>query len=155
MALPDQRRRTIARLASFGHAAIAAYCIVKVVTVSGDPGHYYGFRNDATGFRYPAHEVAVWCSVIASELVGTAALLWVVPALASTACLLAVAFGVATVAFGMLAMHAPPYFGMHIVFLLLSAGWLVIVSIAAALLGRGDKETATRLAAAVRPDDAL
>lgn len=157
MALTVQRKRLLARLASLGHAAIAIWCIVHLVKSSGDPGHYYQYRHGAEGFQYPAHEVGVWCSVIGAELVATAWILWFAPSLAATAVLLAVAFGVATVGFGLLAMHAPPYYGMHVIFLLFSAGWLVIVGIAAALAGGGGaRQEAARLAAAVgKPDDAL
>jgi hypothetical protein len=160
MAFSEPQRRTFVRIASLGHLAIAAWCVLASVRQSGLPSHYYQFRHGEAGFVYPAHEVGVWCSAIAAELVATCWILWFVRATASTAALLAVLFGVATCGFGVVAMHAPPYYGMHVVFLLFSAAWLVIVALAAALLGaslgKGERE-AERLKAAVaaRPDDSL
>lgn len=158
MAFSEPQRRTFVRIVSLGHVVIAAWCILTSVRQSALPSHYYQFRHDASGFTYPMHDVGVWCSAIAAELVATCWILWFVRATTSTAVLLAVVFGVATCGFGLLAMHAPPYYGMHVVFLVLSAGWLVLVAIAAAItgasLGKGEGE---RLQAAVapRPDDSL
>jgi hypothetical protein len=134
--------RRFAIVAIACHAAIAAWCILTCIERSGRPGNYYAFRNSPEQFVYPTHDVAVWCGVIVLELAITAWVLLRSPSLAAASLMLGLLSGLVCALLLPLTMHAPPYFGFHVIFLLFSAVWLVLVAILAwlASLSRSARE---------------
>jgi len=73
--------------------------------------------------------VMEWASVVAVEALGAAWLLWRAQGPRATSLLLALLFGLGMVCCAPFVMHSPPYFGMHIGFLALAAGWLALAAV--------------------------
>jgi len=125
-------------VASLGLVALAIWMVLGIIENSGHPGHYYQFRNHADGFVYPTADVAWWCGGIGVELAVALGILWLArrthPSIRMLACvaLFALPFGMAVP----FAMHAPPYYGGHIVWLFFAVVWLVIAAVAGAIEAR-------------------
>jgi len=128
-------RRQLVTVAVLGHVALAAWCIVISARNSFDPGHYRNFYNHPETFVPPVDDIAWWCGAIAVEVTVASWILKLVRSTAAASLLLAVIAALATLAMAPLAMHAPPYFGMHIVFTTFSTAWLLLVAIVARLAG--------------------
>jgi hypothetical protein len=112
-----------------GLTAIAAWSIGTSIQRSAEPGFYYGYFRHPESFVFPIRDVIEWVSVIAVETVIASWLVWRARAPRAASMLVAVVFGLALVCFAPLAMHAPPYFGGHIVFLFFAAAWLAVAAI--------------------------
>jgi MFS superfamily sulfate permease-like transporter len=140
-------RRTpnwIALVAIAGLVVLAALWLHAVIANSARPGAYYGYRHHPESFVYPTEEVVTWSIAIAVETL--AACVWLLLGRSPVAICAAAAaiFGVIVVFCIPLVMHAPPYYGGHLAFALLSALWLGLIVIVAGivrlilrLLGRG------------------
>jgi hypothetical protein len=130
-------RRTsswIALVAIAGLTALAALGLHALISHSARPGAYYAYRHFPEAFVYPTQEVLTWSIAIAVETLAACAWLLRTRSPVATCAAAAAIFGV-IVAFCMpLAMHAPPYYGGHLVFVLLSAVWLGLIVIVAGVV---------------------
>jgi len=126
-------QRVFARVITLVLAGFAAWCMVRLVQHSGQPGSYYPYMRDPTHFQYPAQDVGTWCSVIGVELVAAAWVIWHARSLALTCAALAVAAGLGCIVCIPLSMHAPPYFAMHTAFLMGATLWLAVSAVIAKL----------------------
>jgi hypothetical protein len=132
-------RRQLVIVAVLGHVAIAVWCVITSVRNSFDPGHYYQFFRHPERFVPPVDDIAWWCGAIGIEVTVASWVLKLVPSTAAASFVLALVAGLATLVLAPLAMHAPPYYGMHIVFTAFSTAWLCLVAIVAKLAGPGRK----------------
>jgi|GEM_PF-3686623 len=130
-------RRQLVIVAVLGHVAIAVWCLITSVRSSLDPGHYRQFYDHPEHFVPPIDDIAWWCGAIGIEVTVASWILKLVPSTAAASFVLALVAGLATLVMAPLAMHAPPYFGMHIVFTAFSTAWLLLVAIVARLAGPG------------------
>jgi hypothetical protein len=121
------RRFSVTTIA--GLTAIAAWCIRTSIQHSANPGAYYGYFRTPERFVFPTGDVIEWVSVIAVETVIASWILWRTRSSHAMSMGLAVVFGLGVFACAPFAMHAPPYFGAHIMFLLFGAGWLAVAAI--------------------------
>jgi lysylphosphatidylglycerol synthetase-like protein (DUF2156 family) len=129
----------------FGLAVIAAWCLLGAIRGSGVPGNYYRFRHSATGFVYPTDDVLTWCGVIVAELVVAIGILWwTTGSLPRTCVLLAACLGVPFAVLLPLGMHAPPYFAMHLVFLMFATIWLIVAAIITRHAAKSANDSARR-----------
>ena len=127
-------RRWDSWLAVAGLELATAWMIFLVVDNSADAGRYYRFRHDHTGFVYPTGEVVCWCSGLLVEML-VASICILRSKSAAVACLLlAVSMGALLFAFGIFAMHAPPYVGGAIAYQLIAGAWLLVVAIISAVV---------------------
>jgi len=131
-------RRTpnwISLVAIAGLVALAALMIHGVIANSANPGSYYGYRHHPEDFVYPADDVLTWTLAIAVETLAACTLLLLVRgAPVATCAAIAAIFAVITSFFMLFAMHAPPYYGGHLVFALFSAAWLGLIVIVAGIV---------------------
>lgn len=140
-------RRTpnwIALVAIAGLVVLAAFWIHAVIAGSANPGAFYGYRHHPENFVYPADEVVTWSLAIAVETLAACILLLLGRGPVASCAAAAAIFGVIVLFCIPLVMHAPPYYGGHLAFVLLSAVWLGSIVIVAGivrlvlrLLGRG------------------
>jgi hypothetical protein len=130
-------RRQLVIVAVLGHFVIAVWCIVTSVRNSFDSGHYYQFYRHPESFVPPVDDIAWWCGAIGVEVTVASWILELVRSTAAASFVLALVAGLATLVLAPLAMHAPPYYGMHIVFTAFSTAWLFLVAIVAKLAGPG------------------
>jgi hypothetical protein len=131
-------RRQLVILAVLGLVALAAWCLVTGIQRSFDPGHYRGFYNHPQDFVPPVDDIAWWSGALAVEVIVGSAILVLARSPAGACAVLAVIAGLVTLGMGSLAMHAPPYYGMHVVFLAFSTVWLLLMAIVAKLAQRRD-----------------
>jgi hypothetical protein len=125
----------LCRAAIAGIASNAMYWSAAIVDRSRSPRHYDGYRFRHTAppadWSYPIEGVATWVAVIAIEAVALSWLLWRArgagPGRISFA--LAVLCTLATLFFGMMAMHAPLPVGVHVVSLFYAAAWLLAIAV--------------------------
>jgi hypothetical protein len=125
-----------------GHAAIAICAILGSIDRSSDPRFDYKYHAHPADFVVPIHDIAIWCGVIAVELLIAS---WVVLRARSTAAAslgLAAIAGTSFVVMLPLTMHAPSYFAFHVIFLLASAIWLIVVAIVARIASAGPRSSA-------------
>ena len=118
-----------------GLVAIGAFVIWRIVTVSGDPGHYYEFRNSREGFEYPTASVIRWVSIVAGELALVSLVIARARKVAHATLVAALGFFVVLLATGIFAMHAPPYFGGFVIAQLFSCAWMLLATPLTAYLG--------------------
>ena len=129
-------RRTpswIALVAIVGLVVLAALWIHAVIANSARPGAYHGYRHHPEDFVYPTQEVVTWSIAIAVETLGACVLLLLGRSPIATCAAAAAIFGVIVVFCMPFVMHAPPYYGGHIAFVLLSAVWLGLIAIVAGI----------------------
>jgi len=123
------------RVALIGLVAIAIYSGHGLAIISGDPGHYYQYRHASVLPAYPTTAVLESLGLMAAEVV--AAFLLVLLARRTKPAVRLLAVGVcagAMLAAGLpLAMHAPPYYGGHLVWLFYAAGWMLPMAAIAAI----------------------
>ena len=119
-----------------GLVAVALWSIYGLLQRSADPGFYYQYFRNPQLFVYPAQQVAEWGTAIAVEAALACFVVMRVPKRSRiAACLIAaLVLGSGFVAMLPLAMHAPPYYGAHLVWLLFGAGWLVVAAIVLAIV---------------------
>jgi hypothetical protein len=118
------------RIAVVGLAAIAAWCMYLSIDRSGMPSHYYAYFREASRFTYPTRDVALWSAAIAIEAGVALWFLWCARSVPAMCVVLALLFAPGVIVLGPLAMHAPPYFGAHLVFLFLAEVWFVVAALA-------------------------
>ncbi len=118
-----------------GLTILAASCVYLLLRNSADPGHYYEYHSTPERFVYPTHDVIVWTSVIVVELLVASGFLLVTSSLPKACMVLVLVFGVGLAAMIPFAMHAPPYFGAHTVFLIVATGWCLVAAIVTGLVG--------------------
>jgi hypothetical protein len=97
---------------------------------SGMPSHYYGYFRSPERFVYPTRDVAQWTGAIAVEAAVASWWLWRARSVPATCVVLALLFGPALAVLAPFAMHAPPYFGAHLLFLLFAVAWFVVAALA-------------------------
>lgn len=122
-------------VAGIGFVALAAWSIWGVVESSGEPGRYYRFRHSEAGFVYPRDSVIAWSAAIAVELASFLGFLSLGQRLSPGVRLLSI-LGLCVVGlgvFGFGAMHAPPYYTGHLVWLFVAGAWSMVTAIAAAI----------------------
>jgi hypothetical protein len=132
-------RRTpswIALVAIAGLVVLAALSLHAVIANSARPGAYDGYRYHPEDFVYPTGEVVKWCIAIAVETLAACTLLLLGRGAVASCAAAAVIFGVIVLFFMPFAMHAPPYYGGHLGFALLSALWLGLIVIVAGIVRR-------------------
>jgi hypothetical protein len=130
-------RRTpswISLVAIAGLVVLAALSIHGVIAKSADPGGYYGYRHHPEDFVYPAEEVVTWSLAIAVETLAACTLLLLARSPVARCAAAAAIFGVIVMFCMPLAMHAPPYYGGHLVFVLFSAMWLGLIVVVARIV---------------------
>ena len=122
-------------VASVGYVALAVWCVWSIVNSSGNPRAYYKFRNSDAGFVYPTDDVIAWSIAIAVELVGILAFLRLARRTSPGVRLLSIVIlpVIGIPVFGFVAMHAPPYYVGHLVWLLFAGAWSVVTAIAAGI----------------------
>ena len=121
------RRFSVTTIA--GLTAIAAWCIRTSIHNSANPDAYYGYFRAPWRFVFPTRDVIEWVSVIAVETVIASWILLRARSAPATSMGLALVLGLGVVVFAPFTMHAPPYFGSHIVFLVFAAAWLALAAI--------------------------
>jgi hypothetical protein len=129
-------RRTlnwIAWVAIAGLTVLAAYWLYAMFANSARPGAYYGYRHHPENFVYPTQEVAGWSIAIVVETVVACVWLWRSRSPIACCAAFAAIFGVIFLFCLPLVMHAPPYYGCHIAFVMLAALWLVLVAVVAGI----------------------
>jgi hypothetical protein len=129
-------RRTpnrIALVAIAGLTVLAAFWIYALITNSARPGAYHGYRHHPEDFVYPAQEVAGWSIAIVVEAVVACGWLWRSRSPIACCAAFAAIFGVIVLFCLPLVMHAPPYYGCHIAFVMLAALWLGLVAVVAGI----------------------
>jgi hypothetical protein len=131
MPLPSRR---FSAITVTGLLAIAGWFVYLSIVNSGHPGNYYAFRHSAAGFVYPSSEVATWCTAIAVDALLAASLVWRSPTPRALAAMLGLLCGLGLVMFGVMAMHAPPYYGAHLAFLFFAGVWLLGAAVVGGLL---------------------
>jgi hypothetical protein len=124
----------VAMIPIVGLVGLAVWAIHALVVRSGHPGNYYRYRHSDVGFVYPTDSVVTWSAVILIEAVIAGVVVARIKHTPGACVVMALCFGAAFMAMLPLAMHAPPYYGMHLVWLLFAAGWLVVAAIATALV---------------------
>ena len=133
-------------IALVGLVAIAIYAGALIVVHSGDPGFYYEYHRAGVLPEYPTTAVIESLAAMAVEIVAVALLLllarrtkpWL-RLLATTTC------AAALFAAGLpLAMHSPPYYGGHLLWLFYAAGWLLAMTVGAAIEARLRANAAAR-----------
>jgi hypothetical protein len=112
-----------------GLTAIAAWCIRTGIHRSAEPGSYYGYFRHPESFVFPVGDVIKWMSVIATETVIASWLVWRARSARAVSLAIALVLGLGAVVSAPFAMHAPPYLGVHIVFLVFAALWLALAAI--------------------------
>src|SRR5215475_440820 len=130
-------RRTpnrVALVAIAGLTVLAAYWIYALITNSAHPGAYYGYRHHPENFVYPTQEVVGWSTAIAVETAVACAGLWRSRSPLAGCAAAAAIFSVLVFGFAPLIMHAPPYYGCHIAFLVLAALWFGLVAVVGGLV---------------------
>lgn len=134
-------------IAGIGLVVTAAWSVERLIRSSARPGNYYQYRHSADGFVYPTHEVVWWCVAIVVELVIALSFLVFAPRSSPPAARLAILgalFGLGLLGCGLLAMHAPPYYGGHLVWLFRAAAWTFVMAFPAALEHWHKKRVETR-----------
>src|SRR5687767_1168816 len=111
-------QRWMSQLAVSGLVIAGVYSLAKLAVRSAAPGSYYRFRHSAEGFTYPTESVVTWSAVIAVELAISVFILLRTKSVPSMCLVLGLLYGLGLLSLGVFAMHAPPYFGGHLVFLL-------------------------------------
>jgi hypothetical protein len=124
----------IALIAIAGLTALAAFCLHTLISNSARPGAYYAYRHSAADFVFPAQEVVTWGLAIVVETLVASGVLLLRRSPVATCAGIAAIFGTSVVFLMPLAMHAPPYYGGHLVFVLLSAMWLGLIVIVAGIV---------------------
>lgn len=133
--MPPRRTPSwIALVAIAGLVALAALSLHAVIAKSARPGAYYGYSHHPEDFVYPAEAVVKWCIAITVETLAACTLLLLGRGAVASCAAAAVIFGVIVVVFLPFAMHAPPYYGGHLVFALFSALWLGLIVIVAGIV---------------------
>jgi hypothetical protein len=129
-------RRTphrIALIAIAGLVVLSAFWFRALITNSAHPGAYYAYHNHPESFVYPTQEVVGWSTAIVVETAVACACLWRSRSPVATCVAAAATSGVLVFFFLPFVMHAPPYYGCHIAFLVLAALWFVLVAVVAGL----------------------
>jgi hypothetical protein len=124
----------VATIPIVGLVGLAAWAVHRLVEASGHPGNYYRYRHSDIGFVYPTDSVITWSAAILVEALVASFIVGRVKHTPGGCVVTALCFGAAFMAMLPLAMHAPPYYGVHLVWLLFAAGWLVVAAIATALV---------------------
>lgn len=122
-------------VAIVGLVALAVFVGWRTVVTSGDPGHYYQYRNSLTLPDYPVVEVLEWVGAIALEGLAAIAFLVLASKTSPALRLLAVMLVYALIFMCMLpfAMHSPPYYGGHLLWLFAAGVWCLVTATAAAI----------------------
>ena len=128
-------RSTTIWIALAGLVAIAICSGASIVAHSGDPGFYYEYHRAHILPAYPTTAVLESVGGMVAELVAAALLLVLARRTKPFVRLLAVTvFAAVLFLVGLpLAMHAPPYYGGHLVWLLFAAGWTFVMTVIAAI----------------------
>lgn len=130
-------RRTpswIALVAIAGLVALAALSIHGVIARSAHADLYYGYHRHPEDFAYPADDVLTWIVAIAAETLAACTLLLLGRGPVASCAAAAVIFGVIVMLCMPLAMHAPPYYGGHLLFVFFAAVWLGLIVIVAGIV---------------------
>lgn len=128
--------RMPARIAAVGLLVIAGGFIYLSIDGSGMPSHYYAYHRSPERFTYPTHDVMVWSAAIAVEALVASVFLWRARSVPWTAGILTLVYLPVLAFFAPFAMHAPPYFGAHLVFLFAAVVWFILAGLGAWLVRR-------------------
>jgi hypothetical protein len=115
-----------------GTLLVGGWAIVRVAQTSGDPGHYYEFRNAPPDFAmpYPTQDVLAWSAPAVISLLIASAIVLRAKSLARACAWLAASFaGLAFIAIPFAGMHAPPYTGLPLFTWVFACGWFAIAAL--------------------------
>jgi hypothetical protein len=138
----DRVDRVTSRIAAAGTLAIAVWCIYTCIDRSGMRSAYFSYFRTSKVFVFPTRDVAEWTATIALEALVAAWLLWRARSLPVTCGVLALVGVPAVLVFGAFAMHAPPYYTAHLMFLVFAVAWFVVVGVASWLVRRAKRRAA-------------
>ncbi len=131
--------RVVQWIAGLGLVGIAVWICVLIAVHSGDPHHYYKYRDADALPEYPISDVVTWLGIVAGQVVVELAILVVARRTSLAVRLVAVAVVCGTsfvvgIPFAM--MHAPPYSGANVVYSVFAAPWAVVMAVVAAIVAR-------------------
>ena len=122
-------QRRMSWLVICGLLLIALYCSGTMILDSFEPDAYARRRHNAGPWHYPWEGVVGSLSLMAAEVLGACVALRRARSAARAAFFLSLALGAGFLATAILAMHAPPFVTMHLLWLLGGSAWCLLASV--------------------------